>query len=90
MQAIVTRFRPSFHGGTVVADCAAKRLSFPWDQGIGTFDNHMNAAAKLAEFMGWAGKWVAGGMPDETGYVFVNVERPHEGSFQVLDRAGEA
>lgn len=50
-----------------------------WDYGIandrpGVSDiegNHIAAAQKLAEKLGWDGEWIAGGLPTEDGYAFV-------------------
>lgn len=50
-----------------------------WDYGIandrpGVNDiegNHIAAAQKLAERLGWSGEWVAGALPSEDGYAFV-------------------
>lgn len=87
MQAITTKYRtnPRTGAGQVVARCEARRRVDDWDHSLGTFQNHADAAFRLASALGWAGRWVAGGSPDGDGYVFVNVERPHEGAFVVPD-----
>lgn len=61
-------------------------LTHHWDYGIandmrGVSDvegNHIAAARKLAEKLGWSGMWCAGASPDERGYVFVRASVENE------------
>ncbi|WP_237353522.1 hypothetical protein [Xanthobacter sp. YC-JY1] len=87
----MTRYQTDANGsGQVVAKCAARRRVDAWDHGAGVYQNHADTAFRLASSLGWTGRWVAGGSPDGSGYVFVNVERPQEGAFFVVpDSYGE-
>lgn len=81
-QAIVTKFiGPSnSKGSRVKAKAAAGSITLHWDHSLSVADNDAKAAKALAEKFGWKGHWVAGGMPDGTGSVFVSVETGGTGS----------
>ncbi len=72
-QAIATRFLgpTDFRGSRVKATCQAGALTLSWDDACGIDDNHTAAARALATKLGWAGRWVVGGLPDGTGNVYV-------------------
>lgn len=72
-QAIVTKY----HGPTdkrysrISATATARRKYVDYDQGLSVDANHKRAAEALATSLGWKGEWYGGGMPNDTGYVFV-------------------
>lgn len=55
MQAIHTKhLGPTNHrGDRIRATCAAKRITLPWDYGLGVEENHHRAALILADMVGW-------------------------------------
>lgn len=73
-QAIVTKFlgptnsRPA----RIKATAAAGSHTMPWDYSLNADANHQKAARLLVEKLGWDGEWTAGGLPDESGCVFVD------------------
>lgn len=80
--AIITRYHgpTNFKSGRVKATARQRTEKFPalaltqqYEHGLSTARNHADAARRLAERLGWAGVWVAGGLPDERGNVFVNI-----------------
>ncbi len=76
-QAIVTKWlgptnaRPS----RVKATASAGSVTVSWDWGLGVDGNHAAAAAALVVKLGWGGTWYAGGLPSESGNVFVDITR---------------
>lgn len=77
-QAIVTKFLgpTNARGSRVKATAAAGSVIVVWDHAVGVYENHAAAAQALIAKMEWEGEWVPGGMPDETGEVFVRI--PHK------------
>lgn len=83
-QAIVTKFiGPTDHRGSrVKATAAAGSITVNWSYNLNTDQNHTHAARKLVEKLGWtrenaegyAGIWKGGGLPDESGNVYVFAE----------------
>lgn len=55
MQAILTKYiGPTNTKGTrIKAECAAKSLTVSWDHSVDVQENHEQAAAQLAEVLGW-------------------------------------
>ena len=82
-QAIVTRYiaPTNTRGARIKATAAAGSVTIGYDEAGSTpEERHYAAAQKLAAKMGWDnpahyGPFVAGGMPDARGYVFVEVPR---------------
>lgn len=74
-QAITTKYHgpTDFRGACVTARAAAGRKTVSWDYALGIRENHAAAAQALAEKLNWSGVWVSGGLPDESGDVFVIV-----------------
>ena len=68
-QAIVTRYYgPTDHRGSrVIARACAGSATVPWDHALDCEANHTAAAQALADKLGWKGKLIGGGLPDETG-----------------------
>ena len=85
MQAIVTKFHAptNFSGARYSARAAAGRVIVHADYSMNFADNHKKAAETLAKKLGWEGRWIAGGMPNEDGYVFVNVDSARDGAFNI-------
>jgi len=56
-----------------------------WDDELYIGDNHDRAAKLFAEKYKWHGRWIGGGMPDQTGNCYVLTPRYliSEGSFTV-------
>jgi hypothetical protein len=73
-QAIVTKFisPTNYRGSRIVASAAAGKITHNWDYSIGIEANHAAAAMKLVNKFGWNGNWIGGGMPNDTGYCFVD------------------
>ncbi len=65
MQGIVTEYKgpTDSTGSRVIAKCAAKRITVPWDHALNVTGNHAAAARELAIKLGWKGAWVGGSMP---------------------------
>jgi len=85
MQAIVTKFlgptnaRPA----RIVATCDAKRIvvSKEYGRDENGHDDHEAAAMKLANLLGWGGKWCKGGLPGRNSdCVFVWVKPSRKGT----------
>lgn len=74
-QAIQTRYRgpTDYTGSRVIATCAAKRITVPWNHAHNPAENHRSAALALAARLEWAGPWVGGQLADGS-YVFVTPE----------------
>lgn len=73
MQAIVTKFigPTNFRPSRIKATAAAGSIIISWDSSHGITSNHAAAAKALVEKLGWCGRWIGGGMPDDDGFVFV-------------------
>lgn len=76
-QAITTRYAgpTDSRGSRVIARCQAKRITVPWDHALDAEANHTAAALELARQLGWDGEWLGGGLPDDSGYAFVQAVR---------------
>ncbi|MBB3980109.1 hypothetical protein GGQ64_005356 [Rhizobium azooxidifex] len=72
-QAIVTKFLgpTNFRGSRVKATASAGSVTVSWSHALNSQQNHDAAAKALAVKLDWKGAWFAGGMPDETGNVYV-------------------
>lgn len=58
MQAIVTRFtNDERQRAVIVAECNGKRAAVPYDAALGLDDNHVAAAHRLADMLGWRFEW---------------------------------
>lgn len=85
-QAIVTKYigPTNFRGSRVKASAYAGSITIDYDNGKNSEANHLEAARRLALKFGWIGKWVAGGMPTETGNCYVNLDAVFEtDSFEI-------
>lgn len=73
--AIVTKFvGPTNHRGSrVIARCIDTRITHSWDHRLNPDGNHMAAARKLADKLGWPEPLLGGALPDDSGYCFVRV-----------------
>lgn len=73
-QAIVTKFLgpTNVRGSRIKAKAAAGSVIIPYDHALNIEHNHAKAAEALAIKFGWSGFYVQGGMPDDSGYCFVN------------------
>lgn len=83
MQAIITKYigPTNTRGSRYKATAAAGSVTVSANYSLGIVGNHTRAAEALARKLGWAGHWVGGGSPDDTGYVFVCVSHPTDGAF---------
>jgi hypothetical protein len=79
-QAIVVSFRgptggARARGARLIAKCASKRISVPWDDNLDPGGNHAAAALQLMDQLGWSERndLVMGGTRE--GYVFVQVPK---------------
>jgi len=86
MQAIVTKFLgpTNVRGSRVKASAAAGSITLSWDHSKNPTGNHAAAAEALARKLGWAGRWIAGGNPDDSGFTFVCVDGAMGDEFTVL------
>ena len=73
-QAIVTKYigPTNFRGARIKARAAAGTLTIPYDHALNIEQNHAKAAKAFALKLKWPGFWVQGGMPDDSGYCFIN------------------
>lgn len=82
LQAIVTKYLgpTNVRGSRVKATASARSITLGkatasvtlgWDHSLNSEQNHARAAKALAEKLEWHGHWHAGGMPNDSGYVFV-------------------
>ena len=73
LQAITTKYlSPTNTRGTrVKATAAAGSVTVSWDHALNDRQNHTAAAHALARKLEWEGLYVGGGLPDCSGYVFV-------------------
>ena len=55
----------------IKATCQAGSITVKCDNKLNAPDNHRQAAMQLAIKVGWEGTYYGGGMPDQTGYCFV-------------------
>lgn len=72
MQAIITEFRGATERkpSRIIAKCSSGQIVFSLTHATGTeAQNHMEAAKKLRDAMGWQGEMVQGGT--KGGYAFV-------------------
>jgi hypothetical protein len=78
-QAIITRYMgPTNHRSSrVKATASAGSVTVCWDHALGVDENHAAAAKALADKYGWGGVWVAGGLPNEAGNVYVDLLDGH-------------
>jgi hypothetical protein len=90
-QAIVTKYiGPSnTRGSRIKARAAAGSVTVPYNHALNIENNHAAATKALAAKLNWSGGWYIGGMPDDTGFVFVTTEPGDECAFVTSgDRAG--
>nr|WP_316651557.1 hypothetical protein [uncultured Gellertiella sp.] len=82
LQAIVTKYHgpTSTKAGRIIATAYAGRIIHEYDPRLRQEGNHDAACIKLAEKMGWKAVWFRGGMPDESGNVYVQ-GKPGAGEF---------
>lgn len=75
-KAIVTRYHGpgTVRGSRITAQCAGGKVTVPYDYELNSGENHAAAAAALAAKLGWTGRMVGGGHPDQRGDVFVFVD----------------
>lgn len=83
MQAIVTKFigPTNYLGSRYKAKAAAGSVTVSADYSLGLVGNHTRAAESLARKLGWSGKWVGGGNPDDSGFTFVCIDGAHDATF---------
>ena len=77
-------YRPSnFRGARVKATAAAGSITLHWDHALNSEHNHAAAAEALANKFKWAGQWLQGGIPSDSGYAFVCIP-PRQGVESVV------
>ena len=81
MQAIETKWisPTNTKGSRIRAKCQGGSVMVSWDHSLGITGNHVYAALKLIEKMGWVAPhygvdWVHGENTNGNGFVFVNVD----------------
>jgi hypothetical protein len=84
-QAITTRWLgvTTYKPIRIAAFCAAKRIYVSYEYGYSADINHLLAAQKLAELLGWKGVWHSGQMSNGD-YAHVMVDGDH--SFTSIGR----
>lgn len=73
-QAIITKYLgpTETKGARVKAKAYAGNITINWDDGLDVNENHYKAALALCEKLEWrAGELIGGGMPDNTGNVYL-------------------
>jgi 7-cyano-7-deazaguanine synthase in queuosine biosynthesis len=85
VQAITTKYTGpgNVRGARIIAKAAAGRVTMPYDHALNIEANHAKAAEKLARKFGWTGSYYQGGMPDDSGYCFVCVDRDPVPAFSI-------
>lgn len=80
-QAITTKYLgpTDTKGSRVKATAAAGSITVHWDYELNESRNHLAAARALADKFGWSGEWVAGGLPNGAGNVYVDVSDDFSG-----------
>lgn len=82
LRAIETKYLPATNALNSRAKATARKRSGDapeisvmnnWDAGASVEENHARVAKLLAAKMKWAGLYVGGGLPDDSGFVFVNI-----------------
>jgi len=75
-QAITTKYLgpTNSRGSRVKATAAAGSITDSWNHAQNVDENHARVAQLLAAKFGWSGVWVAGGLPNDRGNVFVSLE----------------
>lgn len=77
LSSIKTKYStsPSTGGGRIRAKASngAGSVTVHYDHHLNTESNHMAAARKLAEKLGWKGTYIAGGDDNKGGMVWVNM-----------------
>lgn len=88
MQGIKTQKHGSFR---IRASCKARSIIVDRDDSLSHEKQHRAVAMRLAELMGWKGRWVGCTIPGVDGFVWANTgEHPHSPqSFYVLSPQGE-
>lgn len=88
-QGIVTKYLgPSNFRGSRIKALARKKdswgaemaLTDHYASAMSSEENHARVAQLLATKLEWSGLWVAGGSPDNTGNMYVNVCDAYEGA----------
>jgi hypothetical protein len=94
MQAIVTKYisATDTKGARIKATCAAGSITVPFPHEWDVEAAHAAAAMALVRKLGWEsreryGDWVAGGLPDTSGFVFVSTEGCSWGAHQFTNVA---
>lgn len=77
-QAIVTKYigPTNTRGSRVKATAAAGTITLPWADNLNSEENHSAAARALANKFGWGGAWHGGGLPNNSGNVYVSSTTP--------------
>lgn len=85
-QAIVTKYLgpTNFRGSRIKAHCEATSVVVSYEHAWNSERNHDEAARKLATKLNWAGKWFAGGMPDNKGNCYVCVTQIDAPVFEIM------
>ena len=75
LQAITTKYigPTNYRGSRIKASAYAGSVTVQYDSGLSTNANHARAAAALASKYNWRNTYASGGMPDETGNVYVGI-----------------
>ena len=75
-QAIVTKYlAPTCcTGARIKATCDAGSVTIPYPYEFSGAKTHAVAVHALLGKLQWSGEWIAGGMPDGKGYVFVCID----------------
>ena len=83
-QAIVTKYHgpTNTRGSRITARAEAGSVTVDYDHALNAGDNHLAAARRLAEKLGWSGDWFGGGLPSG-GYCFVCADRAPDSAFTV-------
>jgi len=83
-QAIATKYHgpTNTRGSRISARAEAGAVSVDYDHALNAADNHLAAARRLAEKLGWSGEWFGGGLPSG-GYCFVCADHAPDSAFTV-------
>lgn len=77
LQAITTKYisATDHRGERIKATANAGSITLGWDYQMSNEENHAFAAWKLCEKYGWESQLISGALPNDAGFVFIQMDR---------------
>lgn len=84
-QAIETKYFGPTNSkpGRIIAKAWGGKVTYNWDHALNSYENHREAAKKLAVIKNWGGEWVMGNNSKADGYVFVCMTHNEDSGFKI-------